>query len=169
MDEKEVIELKKNLTLIFQSILDYINEKRFSLTGLQNNLTLEKEKIYDGNSIDFDLFDDNKKFYAHFFKFYISGRHTEINLLDLLNDRFEKENLVIFLEYLIKILEIYPDSYKSSAFKINLSILFAYLRKKNVKDTVESKDYFYLSIKELQNEFPNEEIKEKISLIWENE
>ena len=169
MEEKEVIELKNNLTLILINILDFINKKRFSLSGLQNNLTLEKEKLYDANPIDFDLFDNDKKFYSHFFKFYINGSHTQTNLLDLTKDSFIKENLIIFLEYLIKILEIYPDSYRSSAFKINLSVLFSFLRKKNVEDTVKSKDYFYLSIKELQNEFPNEEIKEKILLIWNSE
>ena len=168
MEEKEISELKEKLKLIINDIIDYINKGKKSLTEeiFLQKISLEKEDFHDFHEIDFDLFDDYKKFYRHFFKFYININQFEENIEDLVNENFKKDNFIIFLKYLIKILDEYELSYNSVAFKINLSILFSFLRKKNVEETIESKDYFYLSIKELQKEFPNEEIKNQIETIW---
>ena len=99
-------------------------------------------------------------------KFYINTNQFESNMEDLINNDFQKTNLLIFLKYLVKILKEYDDSYSSNSFKINLSLLFSFLRKKNVEEAIESKDYFYLSIKELQKEFPDEKILNELSIVW---
>ena len=79
-----------------------------------------------------------------------------------------KQTFIIFIEYLIKLLETNNDAYKNDIVKINISIIITFIFNKYSKDIVNSREYFYLCIKELQNIYENENINQKLSKLWKN-
>jgi len=77
--------------------------------------------------------------------FKIENRISEINI-NILNRR----NSLIFLEYLINILEKDKESYQKDCIKFNILILLLYLSKNDCKKLVCSNGYFNICINELK-------------------
>ena len=138
------IYITKNLYKIFKKT-DFVFTKPYK----------NKDKLLNEFKLNFCSF-SNEEVYSLSYKllmelsnesniFKIENRISEINI-NILNRR----NSLIFLEYLINILEKDKESYQKDCIKFNILILLLYLSKNDCKKLVCSNGYFNICINELK-------------------
>ena len=134
---KNLYEIFKNSDIVFTK--SYKNEDKLLKEFEFNFCSFSNEEVYSlSYKLLMELSNEN-----NIFK--IENRISEINI-NILNRR----NSLIFLEYLINILEKDTESYQKDCIKFNILILLLYLSKNDCKGLVCSNGYFNICINELK-------------------
>jgi len=158
--------LEMEIINMLENILQQINDpSHLMVNGTYGFSNFIKSKII----VDFEAFNKEDEFYSIIFQFYkeiLLNIEASSSNLNLLRVPFLKENFIVFIECLIEILKSYKDAYNNDLYKINLSIIIGFISNRNVEKIVTSKSYYYLSIKELHNIFPNINGLKKMAILW---
>jgi len=117
--------------------------------------TIKIDKIEKVSEFDLKFFDNDYNFYM---KILSNLSHEKsIKVLDNINKASKSflRNLVVFLEYLKAIINTnkYDQLYKDPIVKLDISLIIGYLTEKYGEKTIESIEFFWVCIKELESKY----------------
>lgn len=159
--------ITNTLIEIFKDILNFIDEK---IIDLPKKEFLEKEK--SSFSIDYDLLENDNKFYQMVSILYndiLNPSYYDGNIEEICKNKFLKKLFPIYINYLIRILTNYKEAYKNYIIKLNIVILFDYLKNQTGKELILSTDYFFWNINELDPIYHDEQTLNQVSELIKNE
>jgi hypothetical protein len=86
--------------------------------------------------------------------------------LDKIQPIINQRNFIIFLNFLKRIIQINKNAYQNPIIKLNISLIIFYFETKKGKEIINSQEYFYICIKEIEKIF---KIKcDEINTIFDN-
>ena len=145
--EENKITIGNGLLISFiNSILKIINQEILSLTIDNQNLK---------SDFDFGFFDDDISFYTEILSHFIDEDLTKIlKNITQTSDIF-KRNLVQFMMYIQSLINTnkFELLYKDPIIKLDISLIMGYLVNNYGKDTLESFEFFFVCIKELEKKY----------------
>ena len=128
------------------SVLDIINNEINSITiDLGNKI----------NEFDLNFFDDDANFYKKILSHLYGIEKNKVLTNIQSSSKLFLRNLIVFLKYLQEIVNTnkFKPVYKDPIVKIDISLIIGYLSNKYGKDTVESVEFFWICIKELERKY----------------
>ena len=145
--EENKITIGNGLLISFiNSILKIINQEILSITIDKQNLK---------SDFDFGFFDDDISFYTEILSHFIDEDLTKIlKNITQTSDIF-KRNLVQFMMYIQSLINTnkFELLYKDPIIKLDISLIMGYLVNNYGKDTLESFEFFFVCIKELEKKY----------------
>ena len=130
-----------------------------SLAAFKNILN-----IYDGftygeyknisKEYGIDFFDDDINLYSKFVNDLYRANHPT-NPIEILNHKINQRNLILLIQYIEQLSKVNKNIYKEPLIKINLAIIFGYFTDRLGEKYVDTQEYFYLCLKEIEKYFPN--------------
>ena len=146
MKKEKIIKENEFLMLFINSIFNLIDREPISITiGMNKEL----------NEFDFNFFDENLSFYTKIFSHLVGegGKKVRDNLH--VSSKLFLRNLTVFLKYLQEIIKTnkFESLYKDPIIKLDISLIIGYLTEKHGKDIIESIEFFWICIKELEKKY----------------
>ena len=130
-----------------------------SLAAFKNILN-----IYDGftygeyknisKEYGIDFFDDDINLYSKFVNNLYRANYPT-NPIEILNHKINQRNLILLIQYIEQLSKVNKNIYKEPLIKINLAIIFGYFTDRLGEKYVDTQEYFYLCLKEIEKYFPN--------------
>ena len=130
-----------------------------SLAAFKNILN-----IYDGftygeyknisKEYGIDFFDDDINLYSKFVNDLYRANYPT-NPIEILNHKINQRNLILLIQYIEQLSKVNKNIYKEPLIKINLAIIFGYFTDRLGEKYVDTQEYFYLCLKEIEKYFPN--------------
>ena len=141
----EIIHNGNELLLTFINSLLKIMNKENPIV----NFNIEKLK----DNFDFDFFNDDISFYTKVLSHFDGEDLTKIldNITKISN--IFLRNLYVFLKYLQSLINEFKLLYKDPIIKLDVSLIIGYLVNKYGSNTVESVEFFFICIKELEKKY----------------
>ena len=153
---EESKQINEIINYIIDSMLNLFEEKKIE----EVNFDYDIEDL-----IDFDFFDNNLKFYSNLINLFEQIPHNYFNL-DKIQPVINQRNFIIFLNFLKRIIQINKNAYQNPIIKLNISLIIFYFEKKKGIEIINSQEYFYICIKEIEKIF---KIKcDEINTIFDN-
>lgn len=153
---EESKKINKIINYIINSMINLFEEKNIE----EINFDYECEK-----KIDFDFFNNDVKYYSYLIYIFelIPPKYF---ILDKIQPIINQRNFIIFLYFLKKVIQTNKNAYQNQIIKINISLIIFYFENKKGKEIINSQEYFYICIKEIEKEF---KIKcDEINTIFDN-
>ena len=129
-----------------------------SLAAFKNILN-----IYDGftygeyknisKEYGIDFFDDDINLYSKFVNDLYRANYPT-NPIEILNHKINQRNLILLIQYIEQLSKVNKNIYKEPLIKINLTIIFGYFTDRLGEKYVDTQEYFYLCLKEIEKYFP---------------
>lgn len=129
-----------------------------SLAAFKNILN-----IYDGftygeyknisKEYGIDFFDDDINLYSKFVNDLYRANYPT-NPIEILNHKINQRNLILLIQYIEQLSKVNKNIYKEPLIKINLAIIFGYFTDRLGEKYVDTQEYFYLCLKEIEKYFP---------------
>ena len=143
MKDKEIMNGNKLLSSFVDSILKIINDERPSITIDFQNLK---------SDFDFDFFDDDISFYTKILSHFC--RKDLSKIVDTITQSSEifLRNLFQLMKYIQSLIDTnkFELLYKDPIIKLDISLIIGYLVNKYGLNTLESMEFFFVCIKELE-------------------
>ena len=125
-----------------------------SLKAFKNILNgisyFDYKEIKKGFCIDF--FDDELNFYSK----HLNNMNETIfsfRPIESLSHELNQRNMVKLLDYIEQLSQINENIYKEPLIKLNLSLIFNYFTNRFGKKFIDTQEYFYLCLKELEKKY----------------
>ena len=100
-----------------------------------------------------DFFDDDINLYSKFINDLYKANFPT-NPIEILNHEINQRNLILLIQYIEQLSRVNENIYKEPLIKINLAIIFGYFIDRFEKKFVDTQEYFYLCLKEIEKYFP---------------
>ena len=146
MKDEKTINGNELLLSFIISVLNIIDNEINSITFELGN------KI---NEFDLNFFDDDTNFYKKILSHLYGIERGKVIANIQSSSKLLLRNLIVFLKYLQEIINTnkFESIYKDPIVKIDISLIIGYLSDKYGKDTVESVEFFWICIKELERKY----------------
>ena len=114
-----------------------------------------------------NFFDDNINFYLKYLKDGFNSLFP-IEPIEILVHELNQRNLIILLEYIEQLSKSIEDIYRDPLIKLNLSLIFGYFTDRLGKKSINTQEYFFLCLKELEKHYiiQNKNIKTCLDYKW---
>lgn len=100
-----------------------------------------------------NFFDDDINLYSKFVNDLYRANYPT-NPIEILNHEINQRNLILLIQYIEQLSRVNENIYKEPLIKINLAIIFGYFTDRFGKKFVDTQEYFYLCLKEIEKYFP---------------